>query len=89
MSVQLPIEPYLATVGAAIVFKVNAILDNKEKCNAWESDFIDSILMRIQSNYHLTNKQVAVVNKIFDKLPEDVRESTEMATSSYLDTPEF
>ena len=38
-----------------------------EKLNTWEQDFIESVKIQYATNKHLSEKQVAIINRTFDK----------------------
>lgn len=47
---------------------VTECLQNQESCTAWEVEFLHSIAIRLDSERELTPKQLAILQKIHDKI---------------------
>lgn len=48
--------------------KVKEIIEiNSEICTEWECDFIENIYEKIMKNYSLSDKQMMIIDRIYEK----------------------
>jgi len=73
MAMQISMGPHI-NEAVQNVHRVNALLDNKDRMNSWMCDFLDSIARQIQQGRNLSNKQCNIIEREWDKLPEDIKE---------------